>query len=130
MNGSISNHVETGDRPVRRVAHRLINALLGTRRDQAGLEVRLLTNDCLPALSEEVAAVTAQLRRCGRIRLDSLVRDAAEALYRSEMARGGANVDLGLFGPRVFEPMIRSAIDAGRGRLWEVCAPAHQGNVP
>jgi hypothetical protein len=129
MNRSISSRIATGDSEIRRVAGRLIQAFLGSRRHEAALEVRLLTNDCVPDQSDEVAAVLARLRRCERIRLDSLVRDTAEALYRREMARGGSNVDLGFFGPRVFEPMVRSAIDAGRGRLWEIFAPAHQPDV-
>ena len=131
MSGSISSRVAAGDREIRGVVGRLIHALLGSRHDEAAIEVRLLTSDCVrdQDQSDEVAAVLAHLRGSERIRLDSLVRDAAEALYRSEMARGGSYVDLGFFGPRVFEPMIRSAIDAGRGRLWEIFAPTHQPDI-
>ena len=75
------------------------------------------------APSEEAEAILAALRRSGQMGLDALVGEAAEALYRSELARGGANADLGLFGRLVFEPAIRSAIEAGCGRLWDIGAP-------
>ncbi len=53
-------------------------------------------------------------------RLDALVEDAAKSLYKSELARGGAHLDLGLLGARIFVPAVRSALDAGCGRLWEI----------
>ena len=95
-------------------------------RDRAGrrpeLEVRLLAGPDAGAPSEEAEAILSALRRSGRMGLDALVGEAAEALYRSELARGGAAADLGLFGRRVLEPAIRSALEAGCGRLWEVGA--------
>jgi len=48
------------------------------------------------------------------------VEGAAKALYESELARGGAHLDLGFLGDRIFVPAVRSALDAGRGRLWEI----------
>jgi len=38
--------------------------------------------------------------------------------YRREA--GGAHLDLGLLGARIFVPAVRSALDAGCGRLWEI----------
>ena len=75
------------------------------------------------APSEETEVLLAVLRRSGRMGLDALVGEAAETLYRSELARDGANADLGLFGRRVLEPAIRSALEAGCGRLWDIGAP-------
>jgi hypothetical protein len=71
-------------------------------------------------LSDEARVILAQLRRGDRLPLDGVVRAAAETMYRSELARYGANLDLGLLGPRCFVPAIQTAIAAGRGHLWEI----------
>ena len=112
---------------VRSVARRLAGVLSPSRAAGADappeLEVRLLVARDAPAPSDAVDAILALLRRAGRMRLDALVRDGAEMLYRSELVRGGANVDLGFFGPGVFVPAICGALNAGHGRLWEIAAP-------
>jgi len=112
--------------PVRSVVRRLARAVGRARAARAdgdpGLAVRLLGNGDVPSPLDEVDAILEVLRRAGRVRLDALVREAAEALYRSELARGGANVDLGLFGPGIFVPEIRRVVDASHGRLWEIAA--------
>ena len=108
----------------------LIDALRNGQRGNAALEVRLLAHDGEPAPSDEASAILTQLRRAGRMPLDTLVRDAAETFYRREMARDGANLGLGLLGPRHFVPVIQSAIEAGLGRLWEVQSRESQPPVP
>ena len=109
---------------VRRIARRLLLAF--SKEDQGSeFEVKLITEGA-PVLSDEVVAILSLLRRTGRMRRDLLVHDAAESLYRKEIARGGAAVDLGLLGPRVFVAPIQSAIDAGRGQWWEVYPRAGQ----
>ena len=102
------------------VAMRLIQALGVSRHPEPELEVRLLADEDPSASSDETQAILAPLRRAGRAQLDALVEDAAKALYNSELARGGAHLDLGLLGARIFVPAVRNALDAGRGRLWEI----------
>jgi len=102
------------------VAKRLIRVLGWTEDAGPELEVRLLADEDAAASSDETRAILEPLRRSGRARLDALVEDAAKALYESELARGGAHLDLGLLGARIFVPAVRSALDAGCGRLWEI----------
>ena len=102
------------------VAMRLIQALGVSGYIEPELEVRLIADEDPSASSDETQAILAPLRRVGRARLDALVEDAAKALYKSELARGGAHLDLGLLGSRIFVPAVRNALDAGRGRLWEI----------
>src|SRR3989442_14096978 len=100
------------------LARRLIRALGG--REHVELEVRLLADEDAARSPDETRAILEPLRRSGRARLDALVDAAAKALYKSELARGGAHLDLGLLGARIFVPAVRSALAAGRGRLWEI----------
>jgi hypothetical protein len=102
------------------VAKRLIRALGGSEHVEPELEVRLLADEDACTSSDETQAILGPLRRSGSARLDTLVEDAAKSLYKSELARGGAHLDLGLLGARIFVPAVRRALDAGRGRLWEI----------
>ena len=102
------------------VARRLIRALGCPGHGNPELEVRLLADEDAATSSDETRAILESLRRAGRARLDTLVDAAAKALYKSELARGGAHLDLGLLGARIFVPAVRSALAAGRGRLWEI----------
>src|SRR5882762_4782897 len=102
------------------VVKRLIRALSGSEHVEPDLEVRLLDDVDSSVSSDEMRAILEPLRAHGRARLDVLVEDAAKTLYKSELARGGAHLDLGLLGARIFVPAVRSALDAGCGRLWEI----------
>lgn len=94
-------------------------ASLLRRPATARAHVRLLPATHAPA-SAAARAVHAVLRRHGGLPLAALVREAAEALYREELRSGGALVDLGFFGPQLFDADVRCALDEGRGRLWEI----------
>ena|SRR2546425_895102 len=93
------------------LARRLIRALGGPERVE--LEVRLLADEDAATSSDETRAILEPLRRSGRARLDALVDAAAKALYKSELARGG---HISIWGCSA----VRSALDAGRDRLWEI----------
>ena len=95
----------------------LCNELIGHRRME---QIAHAVDEDAARSSDETRAILEPLRRSGRARLDALVDAAAKALYKSELARGGAHLDLGLLGARIFVPAVRSALDAGRDRLWEI----------
>jgi hypothetical protein len=42
------------------------------------------------------------------------------ALYRLEVAHGGALADIGLFGENLFAPEVARALESGRGPLWDI----------
>src|SRR3989442_3975101 len=102
------------------VARTLMRGLVWPGHGNPELEVRLLADEDAATSSDETRAILESLRRAGRARLDTLVDAAAKALYKSELARGGAHLDLGLLGARIFVPAGPSALDAGRDRLWEI----------
>lgn len=67
-------------------------------------------------------ALIAALKEAGRPSLDALVKRVSGELYRDELHKGAAVLDIGLFGDRLFNRDIIQELRAGDGIFWEIKA--------
>jgi hypothetical protein len=56
----------------------------------------------------------------GPVPFTALVQRVADELYAEELRQGGAVVDIGLFGSRLFNRDVMQELDAANGILWEI----------
>jgi hypothetical protein len=52
--------------------------------------------------------------------LDTLAERVASELYREELRQGAQNLDIGLFGSRLFLGDVIREIEARNGTLWQI----------
>jgi hypothetical protein len=71
-----------------------------------------------PATAIERLAVAA-LRQGSTTSLSSLVNRVARELYNEEVARGAGVLDIGLFGPKLFNNAVACELRAANGVLWQ-----------
>ena len=60
------------------------------------------------------------LKEAGSSSLAVLVKRVSGELYRDELRKGAAVLDIGLFGDRLFNRDIVQELRAGDGILWEI----------
>ena len=60
------------------------------------------------------------LKNEGIISYDRLVQRVAEEIYHEELRLGAGAVDIGLFGSRLFDRDVVSALKVGDGMLWKI----------
>ena len=81
--------------------------------------VRLVDNPRRHAETAIELQIVSILQKGGAVSHDQLVQRVARELYESELRRGAAVVDIGLFGSGLFEPKAQS-LRAGDGTIWEI----------
>ena len=72
-----------------------------------------------PATQIEWQLISA-LKKVGPVSSANLVKTIAADLYAAELRKGGAVLDIGLFGERLFTRDIIRELQAGDGILWEI----------
>ena len=65
-------------------------------------------------------ALVAALKEAGSSSLAVLVKRVSGELYRDELRKGAAVLDIGLFGDRLFNRDVVEALRAGNGTFWEI----------
>ena len=66
------------------------------------------------------AQISATLKEAGTLSYDGLVQRVVTDLYRAELRRGAAVLDIGIFGSRLFERDVVSALKTSDGVLWVI----------
>ena len=104
----------------------LFPGVLGRRRadpevatDAGSALVRLLDSSPSPQTPIQ-RALMAALKEAGSISLEALVKRVAGELYREELRKGAAILDIGLFGNRLFNRDVVQEVRAGNGIFWEI----------
>jgi len=82
--------------------------------------VRPLLSPARPPETAVERAILDTLATQGPLSPRALVSHVACALYRLEVAHGGALADIGLFGENLFAPEVARALESGRGTLWDI----------
>lgn len=89
-------------------------------KDLGNLRVRLLESAArLPTTPVEQWTVNC-LKRGGPTPFSELVNQVADQLYLDEILHGGAALDIGLFGPKLFRSEVATELKAGDGILWKI----------
>ena len=65
-------------------------------------------------------ALVAALKEAGSSSLAVLVKRVSGELYRDELRRGAAVLDIGLFGDRLFNRDVVEELRTGNGIFWEI----------
>ena len=88
---------------------------------EAAFTVRLIRPARRAAETPVEAQIVSVLATAGAaVAYDSLVQLIADELYRKELRQGGANLDIGLFGSRLFDRDVISVLKSADGILWEI----------
>jgi hypothetical protein len=94
---------------------------VGSAPDTGDLrQVRLLTGTKRSPLTPEECLIVRELGGAEPRAVDDLVASVSRTLYREEWRRGGWIADIGIFGPNLFAPDVRRALEAGNGQLWTI----------
>ena len=64
--------------------------------------------------------IAATLKEAGTLSYDGLVQRVVTDLYQAELRRGAAVLDIGIFGSRLFERDVVSALKTSDGVLWVI----------
>ena len=91
-------------------------------RDPASktVSVRLIANaQCGPKTSIETL-IAATLKEAGSLSYEGLIQRVVTDLYQAELRRGAAVLDIGIFGSRLFERDVVSALKISDGVLWVI----------
>ncbi len=86
----------------------------------AGPVVRLVDTPRRQAETALELQIIAILKEAEAVSHDQLVQRIARDLYESELRRGAAAVDIGIFGSRLFEPEVAQTLRGGDGVLWQI----------
>ena len=104
----------------------LFPGVLGGRRtdpevatDAGSALVRLLDSSPSPQTPIQ-RALMAALKEAGSVSLEALVKRVTAELYREELRKGAAVLDIGLFGDRLFNRDVVHEVRAGNGIFWEI----------
>ncbi|MGH7873348.1 MAG: hypothetical protein ACREQO_14135 [Candidatus Binatia bacterium] len=87
---------------------------------EARLSVRLIRPTHRAAGTPVETQIVSILAREGAMSYENLVQRVADELYRKELRHGGGALDIGLFGSRLFDRDVVSALEAGDGVIWEI----------
>jgi hypothetical protein len=82
--------------------------------------VRLLDSPRRTPQTPIQQAVVAVLKEAGSSSLAVLVKRVSGELYRDELRKGAAVLDIGLFGDRLFNRDVVEELRAGNGIFWEI----------
>ena len=84
------------------------------------LTVRLVEPHPRSAVSAAEEFVVTLLSAERELPYSEVISRLAESLYLHELRSGGSSVDIGLFGNSLFVPEARRALEAGKGKLWNI----------
>jgi hypothetical protein len=84
------------------------------------LAVRLIEPYPRSAVSAAAEFVVTLLSAERELPYSEVISRLAELLYRNELRSGGSFVDIGLFGGSLFVTEARRALEAAKGKLWNI----------
>jgi hypothetical protein len=84
------------------------------------LSVRLLADVQRGPKTPIETQIAATLTEAGTLSYDGLVQRVVTDLYQAELHRGAAVLDIGIFGSRLFERDVVSALKNSDGVLWVI----------
>jgi hypothetical protein len=82
--------------------------------------VRLIHSPRRVSLTPTQQRLISALKKTGSVSFTSLVHAVSDDLYAEELRMGGALLDLGLFGSRLFHNDVIQELRAGDGILWQI----------
>lgn len=82
--------------------------------------VRLIEPHPHSPVSDAEAFVVTLLAAESELPYSEVISRVAELLYRNELRSGGSSVDIGLFGSSLFVTEARRALEAAKGKLWNI----------
>lgn len=85
-----------------------------------GLLVQPLDPACRNPLSATEELTVKRLKQKGAAPFPEMIDYIARQLFFDEVRRGGALLDIGLFGLNLFRPQAVSELKAGDGILWKI----------